>query len=55
VVDSQIKEDMVVKIAILAENFASSWTWYVDVIVKVLCYEAIAAGSHAVSHMPMCI
>jgi AP-2 complex subunit alpha len=34
--DYAIKEEMVLKIAILAERYASNFQWYVDVILKVI-------------------
>ena len=33
---SAIKEEMVIKIAILAERFSSATSWYVDTLVKVI-------------------
>eukprot|EP00756_Hemistasia_phaeocysticola_P040522 Hpha_TRINITY_DN16867_c2_g1::TRINITY_DN16867_c2_g1_i8::g.149188::m.149188/K11824/AP2A; AP-2 complex subunit alpha len=34
--EHQIREDLVIKIAILAEKFAVSYSWYVDVIMRVI-------------------
>uniref|UniRef100_A0A0N4Z4F1 AP-2 complex subunit alpha n=1 Tax=Parastrongyloides trichosuri TaxID=131310 RepID=A0A0N4Z4F1_PARTI len=34
--DYSIREEMVLKIAILAEKYASDYTWYVDVILKLI-------------------
>jgi AP-2 complex subunit alpha len=34
--DMQIKEELVLKIAILAETFAPNLTWYIDVIVRLM-------------------
>ena len=34
--DVSIREETVLKIAILAENFASSFKWYIDVILKLI-------------------
>ncbi|KAJ5067616.1 ap-2 complex subunit alpha [Anaeramoeba ignava] len=36
VADHEIKDDLVLKIAILAERFATDFSWYVDVILKVI-------------------
>ena len=35
--DASIKDDMVVKIAILAEKFALNFQWYLDTMVQVGC------------------
>ena len=32
----EIREELVLKIAILAEKFVSDYTWYVDVILKLI-------------------
>lgn len=34
--DYSIREEMVLKVAILAEKYASDYTWYVDVILKLI-------------------
>jgi AP-2 complex subunit alpha len=34
--EPQLKEDVALKIAILAEKFASDYTWYIDVCIKML-------------------
>jgi AP-2 complex subunit alpha len=34
--DMQIKEELVLKIAILSEKFAPNLTWYIDVIIRLL-------------------
>lgn len=34
--DYSIREEMVLKVAILAERYASDYTWYVDVILKLI-------------------
>ena len=34
--DMQIKEELVLKIAILAEKFAPNLTWYIDVVIRLL-------------------
>ncbi|EGT58211.1 hypothetical protein CAEBREN_06541 [Caenorhabditis brenneri] len=34
--DNSIKEEMVLKVAILAEKYATDYTWYVDVILKLI-------------------
>ena len=34
--DMQIKEELVLKIAILTEKFAPNLTWYIDVIIRLL-------------------
>ena len=36
--DYELKEEMVLKIAILAENFAENLNWYMDVIIKLIEY-----------------
>ena len=40
--DYAIREEMVLKIAILAEKFATEYTWYIDVIMKLIT----TAGDH---------
>lgn len=34
--DYSIREEMVLKVAILAEKYATDYTWYVDVILKLI-------------------
>jgi len=34
--DFELKEELVLKIAILAERFALNLNWYVDVIIKLI-------------------
>jgi len=34
--DYSIREEMVLKVAILAEKYASDYTWYVDVILNLI-------------------
>lgn len=34
--DVNIKEELVLKIAILAEKFAPDLTWYIDVVIRLL-------------------
>ena len=34
--DYELKEELVLKIAILAERFALNLNWYVDVIIKLI-------------------
>jgi AP-2 complex subunit alpha len=34
--DLQIKEELVLKIAILAERFAENQIWYIDVVVRLV-------------------
>jgi AP-2 complex subunit alpha len=34
--DLSIKEELVLKIAILAEKFAPNLTWYIDVMIRLL-------------------
>jgi AP-2 complex subunit alpha len=34
--DYSIREEMVLKVAILAEKYAAEYTWYVDVILKLI-------------------
>jgi AP-2 complex subunit alpha len=41
--DSEIREEMVLKIAILAEKYVTDYTWYVDVILQLITN----AGDHA--------
>lgn len=36
--DYTLKEEMVLKVAILAEKFALNLTWYVDVVIKLIEY-----------------
>lgn len=36
VADYSIREEMVLKVAILAEKYATDYTWYVDVILKLI-------------------
>lgn len=36
--DYELKEEMVLKIAILAEKFAENLNWYIDVIIKLIEY-----------------
>lgn len=36
VADYEIREELVVKIAILAEKFATVYSWYVDVILQLI-------------------
>lgn len=36
--DYEIKEEMVLKVAILAEKFAENLNWYIDVIIKLIEY-----------------
>ncbi|KAG1240025.1 hypothetical protein G6F68_018064 [Rhizopus microsporus] len=36
VADYAMREEMVLKIAILAEKFASSYSWYVDIILQLI-------------------
>ena len=36
--DYELKEEMVLKIAILAERFAENLNWYIDVIIKLIEY-----------------
>jgi len=40
--DYAIREEMVLKVAILAEKYASDYTWYVDTILHLMCI----AGDH---------
>nr|KAJ3423279.1 hypothetical protein HK105_006656 [Polyrhizophydium stewartii] len=40
--DYEIREEMVLKIAILAEKFATEYTWYIDVIMRLMT----TAGDH---------
>lgn len=39
--DYSIREEMVLKVAILAEKYASDYTWYVDVILNLIRYVKI--------------
>lgn len=34
--DMQVKEELVLKIAILAERFAPNLTWYLDVMIRLM-------------------
>lgn len=36
--DYELKEEMVLKIAILAEKYAENLNWYIDVIIKLIEY-----------------
>ena len=36
--DYELKEEMVLKVAILAEKFAENLNWYIDVIIKLIEY-----------------
>ncbi|KAH6560473.1 hypothetical protein BASA62_010483 [Batrachochytrium salamandrivorans] len=40
--DYEIREEMILKIAILAEKFATEYTWYIDVIMSLMT----SAGDH---------
>lgn len=42
VADYAIREELVLKIAILAERFATEYSWYVDVVLKLIS----TAGDH---------
>lgn len=45
--DYAIKEDLVLKIAIMAEKFAADFTWYVDVVLQLISQ----AGDHVSSEV----
>jgi len=36
--DYELKEEIVLKVAILAEKFAENLNWYIDVIIKLIEY-----------------
>lgn len=36
--DFELKEEIVLKVAILAEKFAENLNWYIDVIIKLIEY-----------------
>ena len=49
--DDDIKESIVVKIAILAENFTSNITWYVETMIQVIISAGDAVSEYVVNRL----